>query len=123
MVTPNGRDQQVPGEEPLEAARIFRRCTEDLTLAIDEPASLAQKLFANEFVSQAVYEAAIAQAKSPRERARDLLANIYDKIVLDSENLGVFLALLHQLPASGDLSRIRDRLKADYGETCIYDCP
>ena len=120
MATSEDRDEQVLSEEPLAAANLFRRCLEELTLSIDDPAPLAQKLFAKMFISPEVFRAATTQAKLPRERTRDLLTNIYDKIVLDSENLGNFLTLLHQVPASGDLSRIRDRLKADYGGNSVH---
>ena len=122
MATSYETDEQVPSEEPLSAERLFRRCIEDLTLAIDEPAPLAQKLFAKEFISQEIYRAASAQGKSRRERTQDLLDSIYSKIILDSKNLGVFLTLLGQLPSSEALSRVRDRLKTDYGEnfTILY---
>ena len=125
MTTPECDDNkvQVFGEESLTSERLFRRFIEDLTLSIDAPESLAQKLFSKEFISQSVYQAAIAQAKSPRERTRNLLDNVYDKIVLDPENLRKFLTLLHQLPASADLSRVRDRLKAEYGEHPLHSPP
>ena len=123
MATSNINEVQIFGEESLTAERLFRRSIEDLTLSIGDPESLAQKLFSQEFIPQAVYQAAIAHANLPRERTRHLLDNVYDKIVLDPENLGKFLTLLRQLPASADLRLVRDRLKAEYGENTLHSLP
>ena len=97
------------------AAQLLRRRMGELTSLIDEPAGLAEKLFSKEVISYATYQAAIDHEKNGNDRSRDLLSRIYKLTSLDSDNLGVFLTELHQLPARGNLPRVRTEMKTEYG--------
>ena len=106
-------------QQPTTADRLFRKFTDKLILSIDEPASLAQKLFGTEFISQSDYTEAISKSRPSVERTRELLDSVYNKTRLNGDYLGVFLTNLDQLPATQALSCVRDDLRREYGE-CVH---
>ena len=103
-------------QQPTTADRLLRKFTDKLILSIDEPASLAQKLFGDELISHSDYAKAISESRPSDQRTRELLDSVYNKTRLDGDSLGVFLTKLDQLPPTQTLSRVRDDLKREHGE-------
>ena len=108
--------RSVDGESAHFALRLLWRFSESISNAIVSPDVMAGKLYLKQLISHSVYQAAISQSRSERDRCKELLKEVYDGILSKFVSFEDFLETLQELPQVGTLPDVITLLQAERGK-------